>query len=321
MKGKKIEIAMVAVIALAIVGALGLVLVLDNEGENIDGAENQQQILEDENSGEASSDPSLSDDEGPASSTELPGIDLEYGEEEDQSEVSPIDNDVEAPDEPPPSIDEPEGPDMDPGSDTEGNDDPLEDPAIIPEENEEVSEDEIPIDNEDPEDEEVSGLSDIEIEGLIFMREEEKLARDVYSYLYDLWGQKTFGNIRDSEQKHMDSIKGLLDQFSLEDPVGDDEPGEFENQDLLDLYNDLIESGEVSLVDALMVGAAIEEIDILDLQEYLSETDDPDIIRVYENLLKGSENHLNSFVNVLSKKGVEYEPQYLSQEEYDRIVN
>jgi hypothetical protein len=193
------------------------------------------------------------------------------------------------------------------------------DPEVIAEESDIIEEEEA-LSEEEIVDEEEPGLSEQEIEGLIFMREEEKLARDVYAYLFDIWGHNTFGNIQDSEQKHMDSIKVLLDQFSLEDPVGDNDYGEFENQNLLDLYNDLIESGEASLVDALMVGAAIEEIDIIDIQEYIDLTDDPDIIRVYENLIKGSENHLNAFVNALSKQGIEYEPQYLSQEEYDRIV-
>lgn len=34
-----------------------------------------------------------------------------------------------------------------------------------------------------------------ETDGLIFMREEEKLARDVYIAMYDNWGQRVFNNI------------------------------------------------------------------------------------------------------------------------------
>ncbi|MCK5772857.1 MAG: DUF2202 domain-containing protein, partial [Thermoplasmata archaeon] len=131
-----------------------------------------------------------------------------------------------------------------------------EEPQVVedpPEEEEVVDPSNVPVD--EPEEE---GLSDVEIEGLLFMREEEKLARDVYSYLYDLWGQRTFDNIQGAEQKHMDSLLGLIEEYSLEDPVGDNEPGIFEDQALQDLYDDLIESGEASLVDALLVGAAIE---------------------------------------------------------------
>ncbi len=152
------------------------------------------------------------------------------------------------------------------------------------------------------------------------MREEEKLAGMSIPTSMMHGDTTPSGTSRIVEQKHMDSIKVLLDQFSLDDPVGENDYGEFENQDLLDLYNSLIESGEVSLVDALKVGAAIEEIDIIDIQEYVDKTDDLDIIRVYENLIKGSENHLNAFVKALEKQGLEYKPQYLTQDEYDRIL-
>ena len=40
-----------------------------------------------------------------------------------------------------------------------------------------------------------SDLSAEETASLLFMREEEKLARDVYNALYATWGQQTFLNI------------------------------------------------------------------------------------------------------------------------------
>ena len=82
---------------------------------------------------------------------------------------------------------------------------------------------------------------------------------------------KVFNNISQSEQKHTDAIKMLLDRYSIEDPVTSDEVGVFQNEDLLALYNTLIEQGKTSLVEALKVGAAIEEIDILDLQKQINE--------------------------------------------------
>ena len=76
------------------------------------------------------------------------------------------------------------------------------------------------------------------------------------------------------------------------------------------------------MADALKVGAAIEEIDILDLQERLAETDNAAIQRVFENLMAGSENHLRAFVsNIKAQTGETYAPQYLSQAAYDEIVS
>ena len=165
-------------------------------------------------------------------------------------------------------------------------------------------------------------LSDAEKEDLLFMREEEKLARDVYLTLYEQWGVPIFRNIAASEQRHTDAIKMLLDSYGLEDPVTSNEIGQFANQDLQALYDQLIVDGGQSISDALRAGAAIEEIDILDLLEGLSHTDNASIIMVYENLLAGSENHLRAFVRTLERQtGETNMPQYLSQEEFDAIVS
>jgi len=164
-------------------------------------------------------------------------------------------------------------------------------------------------------------LEDSESQGLLYMREEEKLARDVYLTLYEKYNSLAiFDNIAESEQRHMDSIKTLLDRYSLDDPVEGKEIGEFTNQKLQDLYYNLISEGEQSLVDALTVGGKIEEIDIIDLKEYIEQTDQLDIKRVYNNLLEGSKNHLRAFVKELEMNGVTYEPFYLSQEDFDDII-
>ena len=165
-------------------------------------------------------------------------------------------------------------------------------------------------------------LTEQEIEGLLFIREEEKLARDVYLTFDEMYSElPIFENIAESEQRHMDVIKNLLDKYGLDDPTEGMDIGEFTNQELQNLYYQLIEEGEQSLNDALTVGGKIEEIDIIDLQNYIEQTDKTDLERVYSNLLKGSKNHLRAFVKELKKQGVTYEPFYLSQEEFDEIIN
>ena len=160
-----------------------------------------------------------------------------------------------------------------------------------------------------------------EITDLNFMREEEKLAHDVYTVLYDQYGLKIFTKISDSEQNHTDAIKLLLDRFGLDDPVGNNGLGVFSNEDLQTLYNDLIESGSQSLTDALLVGLAIEEIDILDFEEAITRTGLRPILMVYGNLLQGSHNHLRAFVSVYeSLTGEVYAPRWLTQEAYDEIL-
>ncbi len=164
-------------------------------------------------------------------------------------------------------------------------------------------------------------LSHEEIDGLLFMREEEKLAHDVYIKLYEIWGLPIFENIAQSEQTHTEAVLAIIIRYGLDDPAAYSDIGEFNNTALQNLYNQLIEQGSQSLVDALKVGAAIEEIDILDLEEHLAETKNQAIVSVYENLLKGSRNHLRTFVSTLENQTQEeYIPQHLSLDVFEEII-
>ena len=165
-------------------------------------------------------------------------------------------------------------------------------------------------------------LTALEVDGLAFMREEEKLARDVYLTLYEKWNMPVFQNIAGSESTHMDAVLTILERYGLEDPSAEKAVGEFTNPDLQALYDQLVDLGSQSLADALKVGAAIEEIDILDLEERMAQTEREDIIMVYQSLLKGSRNHLRSFTRTLQQQtGEVYAPQYMSQEAYSAIVS
>jgi hypothetical protein len=167
----------------------------------------------------------------------------------------------------------------------------------------------------------VQDLSQQEIDGILHMREEEKLARDVYLTLYDKWHLPVFNNIASAEQQHMDQIGYLIEKYNLTDPVVSDEVGAFTNEEIGNLYNQLVSQGETSITDALKVGATIEDLDIKDLEDYLAQTDNDDIRAAYQNLMKGSRNHLRSFTSQLNNYGITYEPQYLTQSEEETIIN
>ena len=155
--------------------------------------------------------------------------------------------------------------------------------------------------------------------GLVYMREEEKLARDVYITLFGMYDNKVFDNISKAEQQHMDKVLTLLEKYNIEDPSKEG-IGEFSNETLQKLYNDLIEQGSVSEIAALMVGATIEDLDIYDLDEFTAETTDPDIITLYNALNCGSRNHMRAFIRQLTNLGVTYTPQFISQEQFDSII-
>ena len=152
------------------------------------------------------------------------------------------------------------------------------------------------LDSESFASQDIQVISQEEQDSLIHMREEEKLAQDVYLSLYDTWGKNIFQNIAESEATHTDTVANLLKQFGIEDPVTEETRGVFQNPELQALYNTLVEQGRKSLLDALIVGATVEDLDIQDIEAYRAIIKHPDILRVYENLQRGSRNHLRSFV-------------------------
>ena len=88
------------------------------------------------------------------------------------------------------------------------------------------------------------------------------------------------------------------------------------------LYDKLVAQGSKSEVEALKVGATIEDLDIHDLETALADgIDNQDIALVYGNLTKGSRNHLGAFTTQLKAHGVEYEAQYIAQADLEAIVS
>ena len=145
-------------------------------------------------------------------------------------------------------------------------------------------------------------LTEAQKEDLVYMLEEEKIARDVYSTLYDVYGSRIFKNIIRSEERHVDAVKSLVEKYGVEAPATLYDEGVFENEELQELYDSLVAKGKSSLTDALKVGVEIEELDISDIENILNAGVPEDFERVYENLLNGSYNHLNAFNRQLARQ-------------------
>ncbi|MFD2564371.1 DUF2202 domain-containing protein [Aquimarina rubra] len=138
------------------------------------------------------------------------------------------------------------------------------------------------------------------VEDMKYMLEEEKLAKDVYTFLGDKWSLKIFENIKQSEERHFDAMKNLLTTNEISFKVYK-ENGRFYNPELQKLYDYLIQLGSNSIKDAINVGILIEETDIQDLEKAIKNADDPYTKQVYSNLLRASKNHLRAFNRQLSK--------------------
>ena len=150
-------------------------------------------------------------------------------------------------------------------------------------------------------------LSGNEAPELLFMREEEKLARDVYIELNAFWPAEIFVKIAESEQRHFDALGEKLELYGIDDPATD-QIGVFTDPELQALHDELLALGIASRVAALEVGVAIEEADMTDLQAAIDGTTSVPLQVTYEHLLTGSEHHLASFIKELEAAGITYEP-------------
>ncbi|HEX6849495.1 MAG TPA: DUF2202 domain-containing protein [Chitinophagaceae bacterium] len=166
-------------------------------------------------------------------------------------------------------------------------------------------------------------ITDNEKATVLRMREEEKMARDVYRVMNDKWDQQVFSHISESEIYHMSQMKLWIDKFKLDDPVirNNDEQGVFTDQSLQKLYNELTASGLQNKEAAFRAGAKVEEIDILDLKAALAETSNTDLQSTYKYLIRASENHLRAFARNLDALGINYKPVVMTQKEFDEIMN
>ena len=168
----------------------------------------------------------------------------------------------------------------------------------------------------------VGGLTDEDIDSLLYMREEEKLAHDVYVTLYEMWGAPIFNNIAASEQNHTEMVLGLLNQYGLADPSAGNGLGVFTNAELQALYDDLVSQGSQSYEAALLVGGLIEEVDIADLRSELESTNVAAIQQVYQSLHSASGNHLIGFANSYENAtGNAYTAQLLSDADVAAILS
>ena len=166
----------------------------------------------------------------------------------------------------------------------------------------------------------IKPLSEEETSYLNFVREEEKLARDVYLLMYETYGAKIFSQIAVSEQQHMDTMLKMLDKYGLPDPAST-EFGVFNNVDLQDMYDFLVNWGDDSYVDGLKVGVMIEETDIDDIGEAILATEHVDLVTAYEHLVEGSKNHLAAFCSTLEKQGEPCESQVIDQALFEAIMD
>ena len=164
-------------------------------------------------------------------------------------------------------------------------------------------------------------LSNLEVQSLKKMREEEMLAQDVYLAFSEMYSLPAFSNISKSETRHTTTIKGLLEKYELKDPAAGHETGIFTDPYFQELYTNLVDQGKASFEKAVKVGLLIEDMDIADLEQAIEkEIDNEDIKTVYGNLLRASRNHMKAFPFHARRIEVEYIPSHISNSKFREIT-
>ncbi len=164
------------------------------------------------------------------------------------------------------------------------------------------------------------GLTNVNSQDLMRMWEEEKLARDVYISLAKTSNLPIFRNISSAESRHMQALEQLLRASGANSSALNSAHGVFVVPEHQQLFKVLVASGSRSPLDAVMVGAKVEEMDIADLQRLLAKTTNAQVRQVLEHLMRGSRNHLRAFASQISQQGATYNAEFLSQAEFNRIA-
>jgi hypothetical protein len=161
-------------------------------------------------------------------------------------------------------------------------------------------------------------ISVIEETGLLKAWQDQKLSRDLYQSFNEAWSSPIYANMLNDAQHHMDFVHILLGKFGI--PVPQDFAGIFPDQETQNLFDLMLNAENGSAVEALRMGAATEDMIIDELQTLLPQTDNFEIQIIYQNLLKSARNHLRLFVNELSQAGINYDPQYISGDDFIAII-
>lgn len=180
---------------------------------------------------------------------------------------------------------------------------------------------------------------------LVFTCEEEKLARDVYRVLGRSFPEiGSFAEMEANKEHNKCAVLDLMRKYRVSVPHVNDNVGVFSwgsyGRYFTEKYLVLTSQGTSNPLNALYVGAFMEELNILDIDQCpkvivdinngISEasacgrnyTDNPDVLRVYDSLVEESRRHLRLLVRDIEQIiGVgNYQAQVLPQDQVDAIL-
>ncbi|MCF6259102.1 MAG: DUF2202 domain-containing protein [Gammaproteobacteria bacterium] len=165
----------------------------------------------------------------------------------------------------------------------------------------------------------ISQSNSQKVSSLLFMFEQKILAHDVFTTLHQHWQKRRFAILLRTESRHLRAIKRRLQNNGLTDQTLNNSTGVFNNSELQELYWELVDRGQNSVLDALHVSAFIKEMDIVNLQSVIDTSEKTKITRFYQKLMSSSKKHLSILIKQIEKRGGVYKPQEMSEDELNTM--
>ena len=138
-------------------------------------------------------------------------------------------------------------------------------------------------------------LSSQEIDGMLYLVENEKLLCDYFTVMYEKHKLPLFNQLAMNEQRHLNIISVKIDRYDLENPADQKPAGQFVNPQLQASYDQLIEIGNTGVYSALIAAVQKVERDVVDIPAIISTFEgNDDVVHVISGILLESQDNLDA---------------------------
>lgn len=150
--------------------------------------------------------------------------------------------------------------------------------------------------------------------------QEEKLAYDLYGEFYERWSLSVFNKVQQREAKHVWCVERIMDNYGF-DYNTNTNAGSYPDRDIQKIYDDLTVKGCISDLAALEAAAYIKEKHISQLRERIRYQEDEYIVKVIFLMESAAQSHLRAFVKSIRLSGSDYNPVFLTDDEFSNIMD
>jgi len=164
-------------------------------------------------------------------------------------------------------------------------------------------------------------LSDLEIDGIRFIREEEKASKDYVLSMDILFDENLLDQLYEVERTHYQAGLFAIEKYGLADPTSGKARGNFTSPNIQAFYDTAISDGQGGTSDAIHAAARLQEASYVTITNQLNRVaNNRDLRMVYHALATATRNHIRLTISRLDELGLTYEPRFLSVSDFQDII-